>query len=244
MKKVFWFILSLFLYGIAGSALIILGLIYLAMTVFIPVCYMQWYIRIACRLILLCAGQWLIIKGRPPQLAKGPYLYLINHESILDIFMMGAAIPENFGIIVADYNFKIPGWRWIAKRYGAISVKRDKLEEAKVSLSRLEKEISAGKSVVIFPEGSRTFTGQLQEFKKGAFHVAKNTGIKLVPCGIEGAFEHQNRTRFCLKPGVLIWSWGKAIPYYSGYQGLTVSQIRDLIKDMIEFLIVNSGGKT
>jgi len=227
-------IISLFFYSLGFSTLLFLGSVYVIATFLISPRYMQWYIRIGCRVVLMSFGQILLVRGKTPNPKQGPYLYLPNHESIFDMFMMGATVPEFFSIIAADYHFRIPLWRWIAKRYGAIPIKRSDLAQAIQSLDNAKQIISEFKrSLVIFFEGTRTKTGKLQPFKKGPFHLAKSARIDIVPCGIDGAFESQNRNSWFLKPGILIWHWGEVMPYGSddalGYGHLTVEEIGEKV---------------
>jgi len=241
MKIALQLLLSFVFYIFGFISILILGGLYILLTILIPPKYLQWYIRPGCRIILLCAGQWLKIEGQAPDLKKGPYLYLINHESMFDMFMMGAAIPEYFGILVAEYHFRIPFWKWIAKRYGGIPIERKNLAEAKKSLLQAENVIKQLKrSVAMFPEGTRTKDGKLQQFKKGPFHLAKNTGVTLIPCGIDGAFEAQNKVSWLLNPGLLTWRWGEPIPLKThitaGYGHLTVEEIADWVRTQVGLL--------
>ncbi|MFA5021165.1 MAG: lysophospholipid acyltransferase family protein [Patescibacteria group bacterium] len=220
--------LSLILHLSGLIALVIVASVYVLLTILIPPRYLQWYVRIGCRFILLSCGQWLTIKGQAPDPIDGPYLYLANHSSYLDAFIVGAAIPEHFGAIAADYNFQIPGWNWAIRRYGAISIVRHKLNEAINSLKHAEEAIASGLSILIFPEGTRTLDGKLQPFKKGAFHVAKNTDVVVVPCGIRGAHKSYKRNSWLLKPGVITWVWGEPQNKIAG--NYRYCSIDDLVK--------------
>ena len=72
-------------------------------------------------------------------------------------------------------NAKTKIWGYLVKKYGVIPIVRQKLNTAITSMDKLEEAIKKGTSMMIAPEGTRTLTGKLGPFKKGAFHVAKNT---------------------------------------------------------------------
>lgn len=244
MKTVLAVILTPIFYLLAYVLVIILGVVYVA-TFPIPARYMQWYIKLCCRIILLACGQWVRVIGKPPNQDGRAYLYLVNHGSAFDAFMIGAMIPEHFGIVAAEYNFRLPLWGSIARRFGAIPVERSKLQEAIASMNQAEKiltdPVTANRRpLVIFPEGTRTLTGQLQPFKKGAFHIAKNTGAVIVPCGISGAFENYNRNTWLIKPGVITWVWGQ--PEYElacNYRYCSVEELADYFYRQVEKLCQN-----
>jgi 1-acyl-sn-glycerol-3-phosphate acyltransferase len=240
IRKVFSFFLSLIFYIFGFGSILILGSIFILLTFFIHPRHLQGYIHFGCRIILLCFGQWLIIEGEPPDQAKGPYLYLPNHESLLDIFMMGAAIPRHFCILVAEYHFKIPIWRTIANRYGGIPIERHDVMRAIGSVNKLEQAINEGKDAVIFWEGTRSHDGRLRPAKKGPFHAAKNTGVTLVPCGIDGAFEHMSKTSYLIHPGIVVWRFGEPITFESnitaGYGHLSVEEIGDWVRTQVGLL--------
>jgi len=230
--------LSLILHLSGLIALVIVASIYILLTILIPPRQLQWYVRIGCRFILLCCGQWLTIKGQAPDPIDGPYLYLTNHSSYLDAFIVGVAIPEHFGAIAADYNFRIPGWNWAIRRYGAISIVRHKLNEAINSLKHAEEAIASGLSILIFPEGTRTLDGNLQPFKKGAFHVAKNTNVVVVPAGIRGAYKSYRRNSWLLRPGVITWVWGESQNEIAGnYRYCSIDDLVNFFRYKISALI-------
>lgn len=193
-------------------------------------------VRLISRILLLAGGQLLIIKGQVPNPDKGPYLYLFNHESMFDAFIMGAAIPHYFTAVGANYQFSWPIWGFVIRRYGIIPIKRRALGEAIQTLSGAEEVIRKGVSFMISPEGTRTLTGELGPFKKGPFHVAKNTGITIIPVGLKGAFEAKSKPDWRIKPGILKLRFGSPLRS-KDYANLSVEELRDVIRDKITKLV-------
>ena len=104
-------------------------------------------------LICFFAGQWLIKENGPPDPDGQPYLYLFNHVSMFDQFMIGAYVPHYITAIGAIEIFQYPIWGRVIKRYGGIPIHRRKLKKAIKSLMRVELKIKEGISFIIAPEG-------------------------------------------------------------------------------------------
>jgi len=176
------------------------------------------------------------VRGTPPPKKGQPYLYLFNHQSLFDSFMLAAAIPHYITAVGANKQFSWPVWGYLVRRYGVIPIKRRKLKAAIHSLHLAEEAVQKGTSFIISPEGTRTLTGEMGQFKKGAFHVAKNTGITIVPVGIQGAFDAKNKNDWRLTPGILTLHFGELIKKEE-YNNMTVEQLRDFTRNKISELI-------
>jgi 1-acyl-sn-glycerol-3-phosphate acyltransferase len=188
--------------------------------------------------MLLAGGQWLKVEGRRPDKNGQPYLYLFNHESLMDAFMLGGSIKHYITAVGAEYQFSYPIWGTLARRHGAIPIKRDKLTKAIYSLDKAEEAIRKGISFIISPEGTRTLSGQLGEFKKGPFHVALNTGVTIVPVALMGAYEAKKKTDWRLSPGILTIRFGEPITA-NQYKSLDIDTLRAHLREKIQQLIDN-----
>lgn len=202
----------------------------------IPIQQIHYFMRIISRIILFAGGQILIVQGPVPKPEKGPYLYLFNHESMFDVFILSGSIPQYFTAVGANYQFAWPIWGFILRRYGIIPIKRKTLGIAIQSLSGAEESIRKGVSFLISPEGTRTLSGELGPFKKGPFHVAKNTGITIIPMGIKGAFAAKPKQDWRIKPGILKLRFGDPI-LHQNYEHLSVEELRDVIREKIVKLL-------
>ena len=103
-------------------------------------------------------------------------------------------------------------------------------------MDKLEEAIKKGTSMMIAPEGTRTLTGKLGPFKKGAFHVAKNTGITIVPVGLIGAYKAKNKNDWRIKPGVLTTVFGDPI-VQAEYEHLSLNELQEMVREKISILI-------
>ena len=150
--------------------------------------------------------------------------------------MVAAFLGHYVTAVAALEQFKWPIWGSVGRKYGAIPIVRTKINKAINALNKAEKAINKGISIIIAPEGTRTTTGEIGDFKKGPFHLASNTGATIIPIGLIGAFEAKKKTDWRLKPGVLITRFGKPI-HKKEYEGLSINEMRDMVKGKIIELI-------
>ena len=100
-------------------------------------------------------------------------------------------------------------------------------------MKNVEKEIIDNKtSFLIAPEGTRSKDGSLGEFKKGAFHLAKNTGASIIPIIINGAYEAKNINDWRLRPGTIKVYFSDSISEHI-YKNMSVEELRDYVREII-----------
>ena len=219
-------LISLCLWSSGTLVLTIMGLIYLLTTLIIPPRYLHSLLRKTSWLILRASGQCLRIHGPLPDPKGRPYIYIFNHCSILDAFIVCAVVPEYCRAIGKIEQFSWPFWGTIIRRYGVIPVERDRLKPALASLELAQTYIAARQSLIIAPEGTRSPDGKLQTFKKGAFHMAKNTKASLIPLGFRGAYQAKHKGSWVITPGRIDAYIGTPISPEI-YSEMTVDQLRD-----------------
>ncbi|HEY9900085.1 MAG TPA: lysophospholipid acyltransferase family protein [Pantanalinema sp.] len=115
------------------------------------------------------------------------YLYMSNHESLMDIPLIFATAPRAPRMVAKAELFKVPIWGPALKVAGFIPVDRKNRSQALASLKEGGAQMTEGTNVWIAPEGTRSRDGSLLPFKKGGFMLALQTGAKIVPVGIVGA---------------------------------------------------------
>ena len=131
----------------------------------------------------------------------GPYILMHNHTSFLDLFFLPTVIKGKYTGIVAAKNFKIPLIGSVLHRLNAIPIHRFNHAKAIEAIKVAEQKIQEGYHIAIFPEGTRTIDGSLNQFKKGGFHMASNTKTKILPVVIKGLYEIKPKTRWIIYPG-------------------------------------------
>ncbi|MEO8664116.1 MAG: lysophospholipid acyltransferase family protein [Ignavibacteria bacterium] len=177
--------------------------------------------------ILLIAGVKIIVEGKEKLDADDNYIFISNHLSYFDIPILMLAIPNNARFIYKDSLTKIPvlGWGMYLGKY--IPINRDNVREAMKALKSAAKKITNGISVVIFPEGTRSFDGSLGEFKRGMFVLADEARVPLVPTTIVGSDMIMPRTKFQIRSGTVKVIFDNPIEYKKDKNLL--NEIRDII---------------
>jgi 1-acyl-sn-glycerol-3-phosphate acyltransferase len=131
--------------------------------------------------ITLVDGENLPREGGPSRLIAP------NHQSGFDIFVL-AALPVDFKWVSKVEVARIPFAGWVLHAMGAYLVRRDRSSHDLNVMGEVEAGLRSGRNALIFPEGTRTRTGEMLPFKKGAFRTAQNSGVPLLPIGISGTF--------------------------------------------------------
>jgi 1-acyl-sn-glycerol-3-phosphate acyltransferase len=139
------------------------------------------------RLITGAQGHW---KGCPPEALQR--IYFANHQSHLDWVLIWAALPGELRahtrpIAAKDYWTASTFRHWLTREvFNAVYVNRQRTDENEDPLEPLVQALSAGDSLVIFPEGTRSHGGEPQAFKSGLYHLARQfPQVQLVPAWID-----------------------------------------------------------
>ncbi len=228
-------IFSLFIYPLGVTVFILGAMVYLTATIFIHPRHLHGLAKGISRFFLFICGQWVTYEGPIPGKKEGPFLYMFNHQSMFDGFLLVGGINHYVTGVGANKQFAYPVWGQIVKRYGIIPIKRSELKQAINSLDLLEKALRAGTTCLISPEGTRTLDGKMNPFKKGPFHVAKNTGVTIVPVGINGAFRAKPKNDWRFAPGRIRVRFGDPV-LSSQYKDMSVEELRDDIFEKISIL--------
>ena len=230
-------LVSIILWPIWYAYLIIILPIFLIFIIFVRKEYFHYFLRPMSYFFCLFGGQRLKVYGEIPDPESGPYLYLMNHESLFDHFAIGRYIKHYVTAIAKYEQFKYPLWGHVAKYYGIEPIDRSNTKKAIKSLKKVEMEIINNKlSFLIAPEGTRSKDGSLGEFKKGAFHLAKNTGASIVPVIINGAYEAKNIKDWRLTPGTIDVYFSDSISE-NIYKNMSVEELRDYVRGIIKELV-------
>lgn len=131
------------------------------------------------------------------------YIFVSNHQSIYDIWLVYGWLRSPFKWIMKKELRRIPFVGKACESAGHIFIDRSNSIRAKQSIEKAEERLRNGSSVVIFPEGTRTRTGKMLRFKRGAFAIAADLHLPVVPITIKGAFEVMPTDSWYIKPGVI-----------------------------------------
>jgi len=180
----------------------ILGCVSLVVSLFDPTGERQQNVaRLWSRMILWTVGAKVQVEGLEKIDTSKPQVYVVNHLSAFDIPVLYSYLPFQFRILAKKELFRYPFMGWHLRRSGQIPVV---LENPKASVRSLNLAVAAirkGNSLVIFPEGGRSPSGQLQAFMGGAFYAAVKAQVDVIPIVLIGTYEMLKMNSFHIRPG-------------------------------------------
>lgn len=183
---------------IGGSAIImaavfrIRGPVYVRMT------------RAWAKVALWSSGSDAVLHGLENVTPGQPFVLVANHVSWFDIFAIAAKLPVDYHFVAKKELEKIPVFGLAWRAAGHISIDRGNRESAARSLRQAGLQMREQKSVVvIFAEGTRSRTGRLLPFKKGAFVLAAETGIPIIPTIVTGSYDIMRPDTFIVRPATI-----------------------------------------
>ncbi len=156
-------------------------------------------LRVSCRL----AGIRVVLEGMELLRAPRNTIVMPNHTSHLDAALLFGLVHVEFKAVVKKELYRFPFVHYCLEFAGFIDVDRSDRLQSKRAIARAVESLKAGSCFIIFPEGTRSRTGQLGEFKKGGFVVAIDAGSRIVPVAILGAQLLMPRGGFRIHPGTV-----------------------------------------
>lgn len=139
------------------------------------------------------------------------YVFAGNHASAADIPILQSILPPNFRWIAKEELFRFPIFGPALRAAGYIPINRSSGREAMRSLQKAATRIATGASVVVFPEGTRTSTGELLPFKSGGLRLAIKSKRPVVPFYIHGSRKVLQPKKYWVTPGTVYVYMGKPI---------------------------------
>ncbi len=171
----------------------------------------DWVHRGWARALLGAAGVRVEVEGIENLAGNGPKILVSNHQSTFDIFALFRALPVSIRFVAKRELARIPLLAQAMRSAGHVFIDREDrrgaLRAMRSSAERMRRE---GFCLGLFPEGTRSRDGALQEFKKGSFVLAIQTQLPLVPIAVDGGWRLAAGGR--LRPGVVRVRIGRAIP--------------------------------
>ncbi len=146
----------------------------------------RFWARWWCKGLLRVLGIKLEVSFEKP-LPKGQYVFMANHQSQLDIPVLEKALEDyDIRFLAKKSLFQIPFFGWGIKALGYIPIEREDPRKGLKSIMMCVERLKKGYSLVVFPEGTRSPTGELLPFKTGGFLIPIKAGIDIVPVSILG----------------------------------------------------------
>ena len=193
---------------------------------------------VAGRLLRLCGAFisrsfpfWRIsMEGRWPP-GRGAYVVVANHQSFLDIFLI-SNIPHEMKWVAKKDLFKIPWVGWAFFLVGDIPIDRGDPASAVKVIGKARRYLEHGMSVMMFPEGTRSRDGKLLPFKTGAFKLAIDAGVPVLPIAVSGTAQGMPKGSPWVRPSRLTVRILEPVPT-AGLGDRDLRTLRDGVRDSI-----------
>ena len=151
----------------------------------------KWWSRVIIRVLLLPVK----VEGREHLDPKQSYVFVSNHQGAFDIFLIYGYLSRNFKWMMKRQLRNIPLVGKACEASHQIFVDKRGPSKIKETYDKARATLRDGMSVMVFPEGARTFTGHMGVFRRGAFMLADEIQLPVVPLTINGSFNVMPRTR-------------------------------------------------
>lgn len=190
--------------------------------------------RMWSRVALWLAGVRVEVAGADKIPAGTPVIFMSNHQGNFDIHALFQAIPRRFSWIAKEELFRVPIFGHSMARAGYIPLDRGAVgRRALKSMDAAAALIREGRSVVVFPEGTRTQDGSLLPFKQGGFLLAGKAGVPIVPITINGSMRINPKSRLELYPGTIRIRFADPIPT-AGAAGKERERLMEEVRQAID----------
>jgi len=175
-------------------------------------------------------------------------IVVANHCSNMDPVVVGVAFPGSLRYLAKAELFYNPILGFLIKALGAIPVSKTNNQSAGVALKAFLEILESGSSVLLFPEGSRSFDGKLQPFQGGVALIALRSKVPIIPAYVSGTFEAMPRGAERVKPSKITVNFGEKISPEEIARDLPSKEARKILLDELEEAFVRMerlyGGKT
>ncbi len=207
MRTFFVTLYQLYKWGIFLPLLVLdtllVGLLVIIFSLFKADRIMYWLGRTWSRTIGYLTPVRVLVKGKE-NIEKGrSYIVIADHQSYYDILAMSGWLGLDLKYVMKKELGRVPVFGYACKSYGHIFIDRSNRKKAIESINKAAMRIRPGHCVLFYPEGSRSRTGELQPFRKGAFRLSLNTGMPVLPVSLVGTREIQPPDTWRLMPGTI-----------------------------------------
>ncbi len=179
----------------------------------------KYWSMFTCRLFLIKVK----VKGRENISKDTSYVFVANHQGAYDIWSIYGYLNHNFKWLMKKELEKIFAIGWACKSAGHVFVDDSSIAGIRSTIEESEKTLKHGMSLVIFPEGSRTWDGKMIPFKRGAFMLAAEFRLPVVPITIDGSFKAMPRSTYNMTPATITLTIHP--PIYPGEKGFNTKQL-------------------
>ena len=155
------------------------------------------------RTILGGMGVRVQVEQRAALPEEQPYVFIANHQNLVDILALAGHLPHSFGFLAKAELARVPFLGMALRNSASVYIDRSSREKALESLKQAGAQIRGGHSVLFFAEGARSYGPAVQPFKKGAFYVAREAGVPVVPVIVRDSYRIMDERSYAARPGTV-----------------------------------------
>lgn len=206
--------------------------------------WFDWIHRTWSRMLLRLAGTRVEVEGLEALSTGEPQVLVCNHQSLLDIPALFAALPVSLRFVAKVELSRIPVFAGAMRRAGHVFVDREDRDQAIAAMRAAGRRMRAeGLTLGLFPEGTRSRDGRLRPFKKGPFALAVETGTAVVPVALHGGGAILPKGKGRLEPGTLRLRCGRRIEP-SDLDRIDRDALRREARDVIASMLRSMGAES
>jgi 1-acyl-sn-glycerol-3-phosphate acyltransferase len=203
-----------------------------------------WAMREWCRSSARALGIHVAVDGLE-NVPEGAFVYCSNHQSLLDVLVLGSVLPGDFKWAAKRSLMKIPFLGWHLQLAGHVPVDRQRGSRAAAEvIGRFVEVLKDGKPLLVFPEGTRSEDGVLHGFKNGGFYAAVRAGVPVLPVALD-------RTHLLMQKGKVATGVGEIrvrigaplAPKSEGREGPRVNDLRERTYTAVADMLRGLGGQ-
>lgn len=198
--------------------------------------------RIWAKLLMLTSGVRVHISGLNNIPKEGGVIFASNHQGAFDILIHLAYLPRYFRFVAKSELFKIPFFGWYMSLAGYVPIEREISTSAHRTIGSVSDVLSKGDCILIFPEGTRSKTGELGPFKRGSLMAAFSSGATVVPVAISGSYKMMPKKTYLINIVPVSMKFGQPLSFQKylgakpgkGDYELELNRLREEIQALLE----------
>jgi 1-acyl-sn-glycerol-3-phosphate acyltransferase len=189
-----------------------------------------WLGRAAARTLLRLSGVRARVEGAEKLRGAGPYVFAVNHCSYADVPVLMALLPHDLLFVAKKEVLSYPLVGTFMRKAGHLTVDREDAQQSLADAGAVARSLEAGRSVLFFPEGTFAAAAGLRPFRLGAFKLAVDAGVSVVPLALRGTRHVLRAHHLVPRPGsVRLWIGDPIAPAGDGWR--SVVALRDQVAD-------------
>jgi 1-acyl-sn-glycerol-3-phosphate acyltransferase len=187
-----------------------------------------WFAKLYFRALLRVCGVRVVVEGLENVPRRAPVVFMSNHQSVFDVPALTTVLPVSWRFVAKRELTWIPVFGWALLLGGHVIIDRSRRERSVRSLGRAADRIRAGQNVIIYPEGTRSRTGELLPFKSGGFHLSIAAQVPIAPVTVSGSHGIVRKGSLRIESGTIKVTFGKPIRTH----GISIEE-RERLKEQV-----------